>query len=109
MNDFTKEDLKKIYGCVDLFTEGADSREEHYQPLLNKIQSMIDNYVEHEVCKIIDEDNKILTEENIYFEGEIQCNHETDFISPSGIIQRCQGDIYNPFKCHKCGEYFNHE
>lgn len=49
MNDFTKEELEKIYGCIDLFTEGADSREEQYQPLLNKIQSMIDNYGQEKV------------------------------------------------------------
>jgi hypothetical protein len=48
MNDFTKEELEKIYGCIDLFSEDANSREEYYQPLLNKLQSMIDNYCEHD-------------------------------------------------------------
>lgn len=46
MNDFTKEELEKIINSFD-WIEGETSWDwEH--PLRNKIQSMIDNYCEHE-------------------------------------------------------------
>lgn len=42
MNDFTKEELKNILnGEVTLYPHT-------YQELVNKIQSMIDNYCEHQ-------------------------------------------------------------
>lgn len=48
MNDFTKEELKKIHGllvfcCDEPFREPNSTFE-----LRDKIQSMIDNYCEHE-------------------------------------------------------------
>ncbi len=48
MNDLTKEELTTIYGCVDLFTEGSRDREKYYGDIFKKLQSMIDNYCEHE-------------------------------------------------------------
>lgn len=44
MNDFTKEELESIWNCVDLYT---DHPHHPYQELLNKIQSMIDDYCDH--------------------------------------------------------------
>jgi|JI10StandDraft_1071094.scaffolds.fasta_scaffold55099_11 hypothetical protein len=41
MNDFTKEELEKIFYCVDITSHIQDDNE---QPLLDKLQSMIDNY-----------------------------------------------------------------
>jgi hypothetical protein len=41
MNDFTKEELKFIYDWLNWI-----SKEDY--PVKNKIQSMIDNYCEHE-------------------------------------------------------------
>lgn len=43
MNDFTKDELESIWNCVDLYT---DHPHHPYQELLNKIQSMIDDYSE---------------------------------------------------------------
>jgi hypothetical protein len=34
------------------------------------------------------------------------CAHEMDAMTLSGIIHSCPGDIYTPFKCKKCGEYY---
>ena len=44
MNDFTKEELKSIMYCVKQMKIHIDG----YNPLKSKIQSMIDNYCEHE-------------------------------------------------------------
>ena len=42
MNDFTKEELKKIFKCIDQLYDLCEAE------LLDKIQSLIDNYCEHE-------------------------------------------------------------
>ena len=44
MNDFTKEELKSIMYCVKQMKIHIDG----YNPLKSKIQSLIDNYCEHE-------------------------------------------------------------
>lgn len=49
MNDFTKEELENIYSCVSDLSHGALCDED--QELLDKIQSMIDNYCEHKPIK----------------------------------------------------------
>lgn len=43
MNDFTKDELHRLYSLTKIFDGEA------IVPLRNKIQSMIDNYCEHEV------------------------------------------------------------
>ena len=48
MNDFTKEELKSIMYCVKQMKIHIDG----YNPLKSKIQSMIDNYCEHEITCI---------------------------------------------------------
>lgn len=46
MNDFTKEELKYIFYCVDLVTHKNDDHD-IYGKLENKLESMIVNYCEH--------------------------------------------------------------
>lgn len=46
MNDFTKEELEDIYDC--LYYENKGSEEKYYSKLLDKIESMIMNYCDHE-------------------------------------------------------------
>lgn len=49
MNDFTKEELESIANWGDVYTEFGNSWvDKSERPLINKIQSMIDNYCEHE-------------------------------------------------------------
>ncbi len=50
MNDFTKEELKGILDALKTIDSNPFIRPENYWPdsLKNKIQSMIDNYCEHE-------------------------------------------------------------
>lgn len=45
MNDFTKEELEKIFYYVDVTSHIQDDDE---LPLLDKVQSMINNYCDHE-------------------------------------------------------------
>lgn len=48
MNDFTKEELQKIsIGLTWWFQDSGFMEQEDYQPLIDKIQSMIDTYCEH--------------------------------------------------------------
>lgn len=47
MNDFTKEELEYIFYCVDIVTHKNDEHDV-YGKLEDKIQSLIDNYCEHE-------------------------------------------------------------
>lgn len=50
MNDFTKEELEKLLSWADVYTEFGRSWATKLQmPLIDKIQSMIDNY--KEPCK----------------------------------------------------------
>jgi hypothetical protein len=44
MNDFTKEELENLLYCMRQMTIHINNYDETY----NKIQSMIDNYCEHE-------------------------------------------------------------
>ena len=46
MNEFTKEELQYIKSYI--FYGAASIRYEHHEILRNKIQSMIDDYCEHE-------------------------------------------------------------
>lgn len=54
MNDFTKEELKKIYKNL----EGDASNDHAGELIVDKIQSMIDNYCEHKksICSFICEE-----------------------------------------------------
>jgi hypothetical protein len=45
MNDFTKEELKELI----LFVDGGIRHATHAVELRNKLQSMIDNYCEHDM------------------------------------------------------------
>lgn len=85
MNDFTKEELIHLFGwAVSLADLLPNTFCESDVNLYNKLHSMIDNYCWNE-----------------------ECQHESDTINSCGIISICEGDIYRPFKCKKCGEYFN--
>lgn len=46
MNDFTKEELESMLHCIELLE--ADYEDTWDDRLYNKIESMIDNYCEHE-------------------------------------------------------------
>jgi hypothetical protein len=49
LNDFTKEELEDIANWGEVYTEfGHSSTDKIYRTLINKIQSMIDSYCEHE-------------------------------------------------------------
>lgn len=50
MNDFTKEELYDLQSWGDAYTSYDVDSEVYamHAPLLNKIQSMIDNYCEHQ-------------------------------------------------------------
>ena len=47
MNDFTKDELKTIFGHLPIHTPERENSEK-YQNIYKKLQSMIDNYCEHE-------------------------------------------------------------
>lgn len=53
MNDFTKEELKELlkWKYEDCYKNPCDQK--IIDPLINKIQSIIDNYCEHENTKFI--------------------------------------------------------
>lgn len=52
MNDFTKEELESMANWGEVYTEfGQDWTDKLHRPLIDKIQSMIDNYCEHEECQ----------------------------------------------------------
>ncbi len=49
MNDFTKEELESIANWGNVYTEfGCSWSDKIERPLINKVQSMIDNYCKHE-------------------------------------------------------------
>ncbi len=52
MNDFTKSELEDIFDC--LYYENKGSEEKYYEKLLDKIESMIDNYTELTIPKVPD-------------------------------------------------------
>jgi len=83
MNDFTKEELHMLKNGIQYLSDRtslSDGYLEAHNALGNKIQSMIDNYI----CK----------------------NHESDCLMKSGIISAVEGDIYTPFKCKHCEEFY---
>lgn len=51
MNDFTKEELQDIFDC--LYYENKESEEKPYDKLLDKVQSMIDNFCDHKTARFI--------------------------------------------------------
>ena len=49
MNEFTKEELESILNWGDVYCEfGASWMYKAHKPLMDKLQSMIDNYCDHE-------------------------------------------------------------
>jgi hypothetical protein len=48
MNDFTKEELDSLLHCVDIYIDGDTLIKHHYREISCKIQSLMDNYCEHE-------------------------------------------------------------
>lgn len=55
MNDFTKEDLNHIANGLVLIGEKCSMEmelREKLSLLINKVESMIDKYCEHELCSI---------------------------------------------------------
>ncbi len=47
MNEFTKHELELIAECVEADFYHSNWSKSMYEPLINKIQSIIDNYCEH--------------------------------------------------------------
>lgn len=91
MNDFTKDELCIIYNFFERHKQ--DSYDDcRYSGLLNKIQSLIENYCEHEECQH-ESDGKyyLRTEKTIlqseYLDGELNFNN-------------------SEYKCKKCGEFY---
>jgi len=79
MNDFTKDELRNISDAI-LYSELMESRKDSLIPIRDKIQSMIDNYCEHE------SDYKI---------GDII--HAADDSESSVLIE---------LACKKCGKFY---
>ncbi len=50
MNDFTKEELKRLLLRSYLLVGYPENQNKYELELINKIQSMIDNYCEHDRC-----------------------------------------------------------
>ena len=48
MNDFTKDELGIIAECVEADFYHTNWSKSMYEPLIKKIQSLINNYCEHE-------------------------------------------------------------
>ncbi len=48
MNDFTKDELESIWNWGDVYCWDSHVSETVYRPLLDKLQSLIENYCEHE-------------------------------------------------------------
>lgn len=49
MNDFTKEELENLLNWGEAYTEfGSSWTDKTQRPLIDKIQSMIDNYCKHD-------------------------------------------------------------
>lgn len=48
MNDFTKEDWEEIYLAIEASFYTSNRSQSFLKPILQKIQSMIENYCEHE-------------------------------------------------------------
>lgn len=51
MNEFTKEELKTIFGHLPIHTPERENSEK-YQNIYKKLQSMIDNYCEHPINNV---------------------------------------------------------
>jgi hypothetical protein len=85
MNNFTKEELESILNWGDVYCEfGASWSYKVHKPLIDKIQSMIDSYCEHE-CK---------HESDGYDYFKIK---EDEFLMDVLEKRKCQ------LKCNKCG------
>lgn len=48
MNDFTKDELEKILACINESYRGCCVDPDIHMETRNKIQSLIDNYCEHD-------------------------------------------------------------
>lgn len=49
MNEFTKDELETMANWGDCYTDfGCGWTDKIHRPLINKLQSLIDNYCEHE-------------------------------------------------------------
>jgi len=57
MNEFTKEELELIGECVEADFYHSNWSKSMYEPLMNKIQSMIDDYCHHEWITILQAQN----------------------------------------------------
>ncbi len=87
MNDFTKEELCNLMDACMYWFECPDNgimKEAH--ELVGKIQSMIDNYCEHE------------SDGHTYYKSGIKC---TDFLTYACSESPCL------LKCKKCSELFD--
>lgn len=73
MNDFTKEELKNLRACLDVCISDDGSDEE----LMKKLESMIDNYCEHEYHNHCPECNPL----NIY------CKHCRTYLREKGSVE----------------------
>jgi len=85
MNDFTKEELELIAECVEADFYRTNWARTMYDLLITKIQSMIDDYCEHE------------SDEHCYYPDGIKC---TDFLTYACSESPCF------LKCKKCKELY---
>lgn len=48
MNDFTKDELQDMINWGEVYTEFGNSwTDKMHRPIINKLQSLIDNYCDH--------------------------------------------------------------
>lgn len=65
MNDFTKEELEDFITWGEVYTEFGNSWTNHiHRPLIDKIQTMIDNYCEADADGMSAENAKEVTDDN---------------------------------------------
>ena len=78
MDNFTKNELALLLDAINFWNMQTDEAIKEEVLLSCKIESMIDNY----------------------------CEHESSALGDAGLISSCDGDINNPLKCTKCGELY---
>lgn len=90
MNDFTKEELEDLFDCCKAAYISGEINPQKPLQFKEKIQSMIDNYCEHENSKRID---GFVRDKTDY----TNCNHEwdnveyaTSIVTPTIICIKCQ-------------------
>lgn len=86
MNDFTKDELLTIQDLIIWEDDDPEPQSERIEMVKAKIQSLIDNYCEHE------------SDGYCYYKGGIKC---TDFLTYASSDSSCL------LKCVKCSQLFD--